>query len=184
MMPKLYENFVSDKVVDSFLLAINNNINSFRQDGPSGKIMGYGQDNFKSSWFFDSPNKINDIFDEAKPIIRNYINKIEEIAKKDSEMDVTLSVLWFVKTISGGFPAHTDNEPDAIYKYDHTCILYLNDCADGGAIYFPDYDYKFYPQKGALLSFPSSYFHEVLAVSEPRYAMPSWFTTDKRYALL
>lgn len=183
MMPKLYENFVSDEVAESFLLAMNNNLNSFLQDGPSGKIMGYGQDNFKSSWFFNKPNKLVDIFPEVKPIINQYIDEIEAVARQDSNLDVSLSVLWFVQTTKGGFPAHTDNEPDAIYSYDHTCILYLNDCVQGGAIYFPEYDYKFYPKKGSLLSFPSSYLHEVLEVFEPRYAMPSWFTTNKEYKL-
>lgn len=183
MFPKLYENFVSDEIADMFLNAMDSNIGSFLQDGPSGKIMGFGQDNFQSSWFFKNPNTKEKIFPEIKNEIFNYINKLEKIVEQDTGKNLYLSVLWFVQTLNGGFPAHNDNEPNAIYQYEHTCILYLNDCVNGGAINFPDHDYKFYPKRGSLLSFPSNYMHEVLPVTEPRYAMPSWFTSDARYKL-
>lgn len=179
---QIHENFVSPEELETLLGIFKSAEEHFRPDS-TGYLLGFGQDNFHASPMFDNPKSLSKILPEYLDFLKMYYSRVEDIARLDSGKDVALSVLWFVKTVTGVIPAHGDNEPNAIYQYDQTCILYLNDCENGGQIVFPDFKYTFTPKAGVLLSFPSNYLHEVLPVLEPRYAMPSWLTLDKTYSL-
>lgn len=146
-------------------------------------VIGFGQDNFHQSYFFDNPSKVSDKLPNHLDLIKTYSERLEKTIRADSELDTVLSVLWFVEKFNGGFPPHGDNEPDVIYTYDKTCVLYLTDCTDGGEISFPEYGYTYAPRAGSLISFPAEYIHEVAPVSSIRRAMPSWFTQDKAYTI-
>jgi hypothetical protein len=178
----IHENFVSPQEVET-LLGIFESAQSDFEAESTGHLLGFGQDNFHASPMFKNPKSISKILPEHLEFLKEYYSRVEERARLDSGLDVFLSVLWFVKISKGGFPAHGDNEPNAIYQYDQTCILYLNDCEGGGQIVFPEFGYTFTPKAGTLISFPSNYIHEVLPVVEPRYSLPSWLTQDAAYSL-
>jgi hypothetical protein len=153
-------------------------------NGKTGmNILTFGQDNFHSAPCFEDPKSISSLIPEKVEILKEYCSKIEKFIRLDSNMDISLAVLWFAETYKGGLHAHGDNVDGAIYQYDYVCILYLNDMEMGGEIVFPDYDYKFKPSAGSLISFPADYVHLVEPVVEPRYAIPSWFTKDKNYSI-
>lgn len=178
----IHEDFVSPAELETLLDIFISAEEHFRPDS-TGYLLGFGQDNFHASPMFDNPKSISKILPEKLEFLKSYYERVEQAARLDSGKDVVLSVLWFVKTVKGVIPAHGDNEPNAIYQYDQTCILYLNTCESGGEIVFPEVGYSFTPKAGSMLSFPSNYLHEVLPVLEPRYAMPSWLTKEAAYSL-
>lgn len=180
----VYENFVSTSEIEVLLEFFDDYQGSFELINNSVHLLGFGQDNFPASSLFNNPNKFSDILPREKvQILRDYYKKVEQVVGGDIKKDVAMSALWFVKTVSGGFPEHGDNEPDALYQYEQTCILYLNDCEEGGEIVLPQFNYEFLPKAGSLLSFPSNHIHGVTPVSHPRYTMPSWLSEDKTYSL-
>ena len=183
MKPVVYESFITNKEADLLISTIDNNFDKFVFEGQQSYFTVFGQDNFHVSHFFNIPQNEHDIFPESKDLIKQICQKIENKINNDTGKDVHMSVTWFVKTLEGKFSAHTDNEPGAIYPYKHTTILYLNDCLSSGAINFPEWDFKFYPKKGSLISFDSETLHEVLPIKEARYSMASWFTDDIAYRL-
>lgn len=178
----IHEDFVSPAELERLLGIFESAEAEFRPDS-TGYLLGFGQDNFHASPMFDNPKSISKILPDELEFLKTYYARVEKVARADSGKDLVLSVLWFVKTVKGVIPAHGDNEPEAIYQYDQSCILYLNDCNNGGQIVFPEFGYTFTPKAGVLISFPSNYVHEVLPVLEPRYAMPSWLTQEVAYSL-
>jgi hypothetical protein len=181
---KVYENFVSAQEIDFLLSFFIDYSDNFELINNSVNLLGFGQDNFPASSLFNNPNSFSDILPQEKiKFIQDYYKRVETTVGSDIAKDISMSALWFVKTMEGGFPEHGDNEPDAIYQYEQTCILYLNDCENGGEIVLPEFDYSFLPKAGSLLSFPANYVHAVLPVSHPRYTMPSWLTENKAYSL-
>ena len=182
---KVYEGFLSNEEVDMLRNAMENNMDKFYSATPAKleRSFGLGQDNFPSSTNFNNPKPSSEVFPEIADFIKDYVKRIEEVAKADSGLDVVLSVLWFIRTQGVHFDAHTDNDGDLLYKYDHTCLLYLNDCYDSGQLHFPDQGFTYSPRKGDLVSFSPDYVHEVWKMDEVRYTMPSWFTVDKKYSL-
>ncbi len=183
---KVYDNFVSPEEIKIFMDIFDTDKEKFVLYGStfSMYILGFGQDNFDSSPFFNSPNTISGILPDYAEFLKEYHKRVEAVAQSDSSKESFWSVSWLVKTVKGGLHPHGDNVPESIYQYDHTCILYLNECEDGGDIFFPDYNYSFSPKPGSLISFPADYNHGVVPTPTDRYAVPSWFTKDTRYALL
>ena len=179
----VYENFVSEEELLVLHEIFDLERDKFSLVEGSVHVIGFGQDNFHQSQFFNSPNSVSDKLPKYLDVIKSYCAKLEQTVRRDTNLDTVLSVLWFVEKFNGGFPPHDDNEPDAIYQYDKTCVLYLTDCTDGGEISFPEYGYTFAPRAGSLVSFPAGYTHQVAPVSKIRRAMPSWFTQDKSYTI-
>lgn len=182
---KVYKEFLNTDEVDLLIKTIDNNMDSLYsvKQEKLERTYSVGQNNFPAAYNFNSPNGPEAIFPEIQEFVKVYAKRIEEIAKQDSGLDIGLSVLWFVKSQGIHFPAHTDNDGELLYEYNHTCMLYLNDCYGNGQLNFPEYNFTYEPRKGDLVSFPSSYVHEVWKMNEPRYTMPSWFTTNKEYWL-
>lgn len=88
-------------------------------------------------------------------------------------------------TPGGQYKAHADSDMydvnlDIWYKAldrSVSLLIYLNDNYTGGAIKFNTFNYRYQPQKGDLLFFPSDfrYMHEAEKVeSGVRYALVSW----------
>jgi hypothetical protein len=182
----VHENFVSTEETLKFLEVFKDHEEKFipyNNEKTGSSILTFGQDNFHSAPCFEDPKSISSLIPEKARMLKEFCLRIEESIKVDSKMDISLAVLWFVETYRGGLHAHGDNVDGAIYQYDYVCILYLNDMEVGGEIVFPDYNYKFKPSAGSLITFPADYVHLVEPVVESRYAMPCWFTTDKNYSI-
>lgn len=63
---------------------------------------------------------------------------------------------------------------------DITCVVYLNDEYEGGALNFQFFDLAFRPKPGTVMMYPSSwqYLHSVDTVVGERYALVIWFQTN------
>ena len=185
-MIKVYEDFISPEEVETFLEIFEKQQDKFVPYGIgfSMQMLSLGKDNFDESPFFESTQTFFDVLPEYADFLKDYHKRLEEVGKVDSGEDSRWCVSWLAKTMSGGLTPHGDNVDEAIYRYEHTFILYLNECKGGGDIFFPKHDFSFSPKPGALISFPADYEHGVVPTIANRYAVPSWFTKDSRYALL
>jgi hypothetical protein len=182
----VHKNFISKEETLKFLEIFKDYKEKFipyNSETNKTNVLGFGQDNFDSSPFFTNPNSASLLMPEKVSMLREYCLKIEEAVKLDSNMDISPATLWFAETCEGFYHPHGDNVDEALYQYDYVCILYLNDMKVGGEIVLPDYNYKFKPSAGSLITFPADYVHAVNAVVESRYAMPCWFTSDKNYSI-
>lgn len=75
---------------------------------------------------------------------------------------------------------HLDSESNPLVAY--ACVIYVNDDFTGGELNFPELGFRYKPEAGALIVFPSKpgYLHGVLPVGAgpTRYALPAF--VDKR----
>ena len=91
----------------------------------------------------------------------------------------------------GKYGPHSDNELwDSQQRLwlktlnrDFSILIYLNEDFEGGALSFPNFQYKIRPETGMLVAFPSD--HRYLHAAEPlisgeRYAIVSWGAREKR----
>jgi predicted 2-oxoglutarate/Fe(II)-dependent dioxygenase YbiX len=109
------------------------------------------------------------------------------------EPDLGTRYDWFeepqvLKYQQGGFyAAHSDCEnfdPEGhcwvrAQDRDLSLLIYLDDDYEGGAVYFPNFDFKIRPRPGMLIYFPSDnrYLHTAQAVtSGTRHAIVSWLS--------
>jgi hypothetical protein len=100
-----------------------------------------------------------------------------------TEWYTTPSILRY--GIGGKYVEHSDSENwnDQEKKWfkqadrDFSQLLYLNNDYTGGTLYFLNFDFRFQPKAGMLVSFPSDhrYLHQAETVeSGTRYAIVSW----------
>lgn len=181
----LYEDFVSQEDVQIFLSIFKNELSKFlpyESSKTGSRILTFGQDNFHYAPLFENPNILSKTIPNYEIFLKKYFKKLENLAEVELQTPMCLSVLWFIELFRGGLDAHVDNVEGAIYEYNHVYILYLNE-PEGGEIVFPDQNFKFTPKSGSLISFPAEYSHEILPVASPRYSIPSWLTTDKKYSI-
>jgi len=117
--------------------------------------------------------------------------EIQRALKKKIEPYYKKKIAWFEKpsllryTAGGLYKSHSDAD---YYDTEHkvwvnnldrniSLLIYLNDAFTGGAIRFKNFNYRYQPQKGDLVFFPSDcrYEHEAEKVkSGVRYAVVSW----------
>lgn len=71
---------------------------------------------------------------------------------------------------------HLDSESNPLVMF--ACVMYVNDDFTGGELSFPKLDFRYKPEAGALIIFPSTdeYLHGVLPVGAgpTRYALPAF----------
>lgn len=68
-----------------------------------------------------------------------------------------------------GQSAHTQNRT-------HSVIIYLNDQAAGGEIYFPEIGTLIAPKRCLMLAYDKTLRHGVNAVQTPRYTLTLWYS--------
>ena len=66
---------------------------------------------------------------------------------------------------------------------DYSILIYLNEGFEGGALFFPNFDYRIAPKRGMMIAFPSD--HRYLHAAEPlisgkRFAVVSWAKARKQ----
>ena len=120
-------------------------------------------------------------------IIENVQTALREVAEPKFECRIN----WFLmpqvlRYESGGhYIRHADSEqmnPDnntwhKVADRDVSLLMYLNDEFAGGELFFPNFNYRYQPEKGDLVLFPSDhrYMHEAETVTSGfRYAIVSW----------
>ena len=96
--------------------------------------------------------------------------KIQDLVKDTHTVTKTLS---FMRMFPGDeMDAHTDAY---LEETEYGVLLYLNDCFNGGEIYYPDFNLEYKPEAGDLIIHHATIKHGVRKVIEGvRYSYPTF----------
>jgi len=140
-----------------------------------------------------------DLADKKTDVLREVVRGYRDYATRffEAELD-TIEKPSVLKYQTGGrYNAHSDSEywSEQDHQWirslerDYSILLYLNDGFEGGALYFPNFNFRLAPKRGMLVAFPSD--HRYLHAAEPlmsgvRFAVVSWAKakTPKPFILL
>lgn len=128
-----------------------------------------------------------DLADRRTDVLREVVRGYRDYTTRffEAELD-TIEKPSVLKYQPGGrYNAHSDseywNKQDHQWirslERDYSILLYLNDGFEGGALYFPNFNFRLAPKRGMLVAFPSD--HRYLHAAEPlvsgvRFAVVSW----------
>jgi len=128
-----------------------------------------------------------DLAEKKNDVLREVVRGYRDYATRFFETDLdTIEQPSVLKYLPGGrYNAHSDSEywSDEDHQWirslerDYSILLYLNDGFEGGALFFPNFNFRLEPQRGMLVAFPSD--HRYLHAAEPllsgvRFAVVSW----------
>lgn len=178
--------FMADQDCDLLINFIENNLDKFN----TGKFkrahrLLFGID----YWHGESIPEIRDI-DPIKDIVFKYFDKIIKHANATygDDKKYYISSFWLARQIKDAFlDIHGDTDGDRNPQLEYSYGIYLNTVEKDGELVFPKLDYKYKPIKGDVLYWPSKdpiFDHEVPLITDTRYTMLVWLTTDKKYALV
>ena len=121
--------------------------------------------------------------DVLREVVRGYRDYISRFFR--AKLD-TIEQPCVLKYSTGGlYDAHSDSEywDESRHLWvrsierDYSILIYLNEGYEGGALYFPNFDFRLTPKRGMMVAFPSD--HRYLHAAEPlisgtRFAVVSW----------
>lgn len=187
---KIIKNFIDKKDILKFISYIDLNINKFKIDprstGGNRYSYKFGNDAVHPE---SRPNleELNEIID----MVKRYTKKTCLTAQKNfnDQNEVFLSSFWLAKQSPGASVTyHKDTDEDNNLQFKYSAVIYLNTMLDGqGKLNFPRLNFKYSPQEGDLVLFPSQgnqFWHGVDLISEERYSIAIWMTTDKTFELI
>jgi hypothetical protein len=186
MNPIVENNFMNKKDCDLIINFIENNLEMFG----TGKYklahrLLFGVD----YWHKESIKKISGI-DPILPTVKEYFVKIIDNIKDKYNLDgqYYIASFWLTRQIEGAFlDLHSDTDVDQNTQLEYSCGIYLNDVMLDGILEFPEINYNYQPRMGDLVSWKSSgreYDHQVSKITDTRYAMLVWLTSDPSYSLI
>lgn len=186
MKPVISSDFLSTEACKDIIKFIDTNLDKFN----TGKYRRYftllfGKDHYHPESSTDmSPllpikNLISDICDKSIINIKENFNYKGELY---------ISSLWLAKQTEGAnLLIHSDTDAGVNEHIIFSAGLYLNNVNVDGELNFPYIDFSYKPKAGEFVIWPSQpkeYEHEILKVTDTRYNVLLWFTSDKEYALL
>ena len=185
MNPVINSNFLNAGACKDIVDFIDTNLDKFN----TGKhrryfTLSFGKDHYHPESSIDTspllPIKalISDICDRSILSIKENFNYNEELY---------VSSLWLAKQTEGAvLLIHSDTDAGVNEHIIFSAGLYLNDVNTDGELNFPYINFSYKPNAGELVSWPSQpkeYEHEILKVSDTRYNVLLWFTSDREYDL-
>ena len=118
-----------------------------------------------------------------REVVRAYRNYVTRFFQAELDTIEPPSVLKYRP--GGHYRAHSDSEYWDREQHlwlrslerDFSTLTYLNDGYEGGALFFPNFNFRLAPKRGMLVAFPSD--HRYLHAAEPlisgtRFAVVSW----------
>lgn len=131
-----------------------------------------------------------DLIREKEPMIRELFTRVIQATKSSfevaAELDLYVCSFWFAKQYPGAtVKKHDDSDEGHNKHFTYSAVLYLNSLEDSGDLEFLSYNYSHRPAAGDLVIFPSqgTGMHQVSKISETRYSLPFWITTDQKLEL-
>lgn len=126
------------------------------------------------------PPQLSEMANSVMDIKQEAVNKYSE--KYQLRMDYMEAVNFVRYTEGDHFAVHAD------HGFSYVCtvstVMYLNDDYEGGELWFPHIDYKYFPKRGDLIIFPSTYVyaHASLPVkSGIKYSAVTMFDYNDRH---
>lgn len=174
-MIHVYKDFISDDDAKELIGFIDDNLDSFVYNEERLRYMlrfGYDEE------LPDQAIHSMDIVNPIKPLLVKIFDKTLGIFEHKEYL-----TSWFLsKQIPGAkLLPHKDGAKGINDHLDYTAMLYLNSLDDNGIISFPELDISILPERGDLVVFKSlEHEHMVSEVTENRYSLPMWFTTNQR----
>jgi hypothetical protein len=121
--------------------------------------------------------------DVLREVVRGYRDYTTRFFQQDLDTIEQPSVLKYGP--GGLYQAHSDSEywDESSHTWkrsldrDYSILIYLNEGFEGGALYFPNFDFRIAPKRGMLVAFPSDhrYLHAAESlISGTRFAVVSW----------
>ena len=121
--------------------------------------------------------------DVLREVVRGYRDYVTRFFRQELETIEQPSVLKYGP--GGRYNAHSDSEywDEASHTWkrslerDYSILVYLNEGFEGGALFFPNFEYRIAPKRGMMIAFPSD--HRYIHAAEPlisgtRFAVVSW----------
>ena len=182
---KVINDFISDNDVEKYIQYIDTNLEKFYRD-PTGLRYAwmFGKDLYhqsKSAW---NTEGIADMMPELLPIFDKVIN---EVRLQYDEPEIHIASFWFGKQDPGAvIDGHYDVDDGSNTHMKYSGLIYLNSMGTDGELFFNNIPYTYEPKKADLVLFPSDgeeYWHEVEGISEERYTLLFWFTTQEEFKL-
>lgn len=184
------ENFLSDTECDDILARLKflEKENCFYEGGVSRQLNLQVNSNIRKSqiyWIEDwTATSALNIFKVKLTDLMLSLNRYFFLAMKRFESQ-------FAIYEKGGFyKKHIDQHSTTRHRQ-VSCILYLEDCPDGGELVLynrnnrQQVDKVIHPKKGTLITFFSSQiYHEVLESKGRRYGLTSWMRDDETLPLI
>ena len=121
--------------------------------------------------------------DVLREVVRGYRDYVTRFFRQELDTIEQPSVLKYGP--GGRYNAHSDSEywDEASHTWkrslerDYSILVYLNEGFEGGALFFPNFEYRIRPKRGMMIAFPSD--HRYIHAAEPlisgtRFAVVSW----------
>ena len=186
---KIIKNFIDKEDIVKFISYINLNIDKFKIDPRSTGGNRYSYKFGKDAVHSESRHSLEELNDIAD-LVNKYTKKSCLAAQENfnDKNEVFLSSFWLAKQCSGASVTyHKDTDEDNNLQFKYSAVIYLNTMLDGqGKLDFPALNFKYSPEEGDLVLFPSQgnqFWHGVDLISEERYSIAIWMTTDKMFEL-
>lgn len=183
----LVSRFISSEDCQFYIDYINNNIDKL-YFAPHAKRwqLTLGKDNLPTSTSPDNLDSVADIEDKLRNLFDAVVSEARIFFKDDGPLHV--SNIFFAKQSAGAIiPPHHDQDYGSNAQVKYSAVIYLNTMGSqkDGILNFPNVGHSIRPVAGDLALFPSTeqYTHEVASISEDRYALPIFMSSDPEYRL-
>ena len=121
--------------------------------------------------------------DVLREVVRGYRDYVTRFFRQELDTIEQPSVLKYGP--GGRYNTHSDSEywDEGSHTWkrsldrDYSILVYLNEEFEGGALFFPNFEYRIEPKRGMMIAFPSD--HRYIHAAEPlisgkRFAVVSW----------
>lgn len=147
-------------------------------------ILRFGYDQEYPEYTIQTTDLIKPIEEKLFLIFDQLSSRIK--VELNDKNDLFLTSFFLSKHLPGGsVNEHADAGEGMNECLKYSCVIYLNDIGTDGAIHFPIINKTILPMAGDVVVFPSmgeESTHSVAEITGPRYAIPTWFTEDKKYS--
>lgn len=179
-----FQNYLDKETCSNFVKFIDNLLPQMLFDTSKQRhILRYGYD----QEYPEHTIQNTDLIEPIKDILFDVFDKMKTDIKAalHNDTELFLTSFFISKHLPGGsVNEHADASEDMNACLKYSCVLYLNDIGNDGAITFPFLGKTIQPMTGDLVVFPSlgeDSTHSVAEITGPRYAIPVWFTEDEHY---
>jgi hypothetical protein len=185
---KTISKIISEQEATFFMNYIDENIVNFdnylAMGNPNRYVWRFGVDEV---WTESNPTleKLSNIHGVLEELFDRITISVKEIYRDEEDLYVTSFHL--AKQFPGAVVAkHLDAGPNDNGHFKYSFVLYLNANGNDGQITFDEFDYSYTPVAREAIVFPSQgeeYEHHVDQISNLRYSLPVWITSDPKHKI-
>jgi prolyl 4-hydroxylase len=135
--------------------------------------------------FDDRVLLLQNMTQEAGFLAASIAHEMGEVIGRHFQVPVYPETVAVVRWDAGQEMAlHQDGQRPETANRTHSVVVYLNDQADGGEIYFPDIGTTISPRRALMVAYEKAMLHGVRPVMHPRYTLTLWYSTDPAVSII